>query len=211
MHAYLIIGSSEKGVADSVEKLLKKLKAFPYEFRLNKIDDARYLAKLTSLAIAEPSAYIIRDVHLATTEALNSFLKNLEEPQKDLYYILTAPSAVGLLPTIVSRCEVIKIRNSKTGSDFIVEIRNEDIEKFLNKTTGERLAYCDKIKDRGEAINFVQGIINYLHAVFVSALTNHTNLAANLETATASLNNLKANGNINLQLTNMSIRLIISH
>lgn len=201
MHAYLIIGNSKKEMADSIKKLLIKLKASPYEFRLNKIEDTRYLAKLTSLAIEKPTAYIIRDIHRATTEALNSFLKNLEEPQKDLYYILTAPSAVGLLPTIVSRCQITKITNDK------LQMTNGNINKFLQMHVGEKLAYCDKIKDRKEAINFIQEIVNYIHAILISTLTDHANCAMNLETATASLNNLEANGNVNLQLTNMSVKL----
>lgn len=210
MHAYLIIGSSEKGVskawpissvADNIEKLLKILKASPYEFLLNKIEDTRYLAKLTSLSINKPTAYIIKNIDQATTEALNSFLKNLEEPQENLYYILTADSLAKVLPTIISRCQIIKIQNSK------LKIQNENTERFLDITTGERLAYCDNIKSREEAKAFVIKIINHLHVLITSASENHSNLATNLETASSSLNNLEANGNVNLQLANMVVNL----
>lgn len=203
MHAFLIVGKDKNTIDIEIQKLLKKLKAFPYEFQIAKIDDARYLAKLTSLAIAKPTAYIIRDVHRATTEALNSFLKNLEEPQENLYYILTAASAGAVLPTIVSRCEVIKLKNLRTK-----EIMNDEIGRFLEMTVGEKLAYCDKIKDRGEAKKLVEALINFLHSRLLETNKNQVEIAKNLEISTKTLNNLEANGNVNLQLTNMSIKLI---
>lgn len=203
MHAYLIIGNNEKGIADGVNELLKKLKASPYEFRLNKIEDTRYLAKLTSLSINKPTAYIIKDIHRATPEALNSFLKNLEEPQDDLYYILTADSLAKVLPTITSRCEVIKLKNLRTK-----EIKNDEIGRFLGMTVGEKLAYCDKIKDREEAKAFVEETIVYLHQILIKSSENQGKIAQNLEVSTKTLNNLEANGNVNLQLTNMVINLV---
>ena len=202
MHAFLIVGSSEKGKADNVEVLLKILKASPYEFLLNKIEDTRYLAKLTSLSINKPTAYIIKNIHRATTEALNSFLKNLEEPQENLYYILTADSLAKVLPTIISRCQIIKMPNAK------YQMPNEGAKDFLEKTIGEKLAYCDTIKNREEAKVFVIKIINYLHALITSASKNHSNLAKNVQATSSSLINLEANGNVNLQLANMAINLV---
>lgn len=209
MHAFLIIGNSPacrtgrvQGIADSIEKLAKKLGAKILEFPLQKIEDARYLAKLTSLAIDKPTAYVIRDVHRATTEALNSFLKNLEEPQENLYYILTAASDRAVLPTIVSRCEIIKLKNLKTE-----EIKNDEIERFLGMTVGEKLAYCDRIKDRGEAKKLTEAIINFLHSSLLGTDKNQAEIAKNLEISTETLNNLEANGNVNLQLTNMSVKI----
>ena len=50
---------------------------------------------------------IIEDVHTMTTEAANSLLKTLEEPPDSNLLILTAESSRELLPTIVSRCQVV--------------------------------------------------------------------------------------------------------
>lgn len=46
----------------------------------------------------------------ASEEASNALLKTLEEPPPQVVLMLTARSAESLLPTIVSRCEVIKLR-----------------------------------------------------------------------------------------------------
>jgi DNA polymerase-3 subunit delta' len=46
----------------------------------------------------------------ATISAQNALLKTLEEPAPQVVLILTADSAESLLPTIVSRCEVLRLR-----------------------------------------------------------------------------------------------------
>ena len=53
---------------------------------------------------------IISDFYLATTEAANALLKTLEEPPAHAVLILTATDASLLLPTIVSRCQVLALR-----------------------------------------------------------------------------------------------------
>jgi len=50
---------------------------------------------------------ILEDVHTMRREAANSLLKTLEEPAPDNLIILTADLAGGLLPTILSRCQII--------------------------------------------------------------------------------------------------------
>ncbi|MDP3994883.1 MAG: hypothetical protein Q8P91_03555 [bacterium] len=203
MHAYLITGNNEEGIADRVEKLAKKLGAKIMEFPLKKIEDTRELGKFTALKLTEPTAININSIETATTEAQNSFLKNLEEPQENLYYILTAQSLIKVMPTITSRCEVVKLKNLRTE-----EIKNDGAGRFLEMTVGEKLAYCDNIKGREEAKVFVGKIINYFHELITLAPNNPLNLATNLETASSSLRNLEANGNVNLQLTYMIINLV---
>ncbi|MFC1576113.1 DNA polymerase III subunit delta' [Candidatus Omnitrophota bacterium] len=52
--------------------------------------------------------FIIDKAHAMTQEAQNSFLKTLEEPPNDTTFILVSRSEAALLPTIASRCHVIK-------------------------------------------------------------------------------------------------------
>jgi DNA polymerase III gamma/tau subunit len=203
MHAYLLIGQTTDNLQLTTENLAKKLKAKIMEFPLKKIDDVRALNSFTSLAVSQPTAILINSIEEATTEAMNAFLKNLEEPQDNLYYILTTSSLAAVLPTIVSRCEIIKLKNGRNE-----EIKNGDLEKFFNKSVGEKLAYTDKIKDRGEAINFVQELIFYLHNLLQKTKENYIEIAKNLRNLSRTLTYLKANGNVNLQLTRMIINLV---
>ncbi len=50
------------------------------------------------------------EFHDANDSAANALLKTLEEPASSVVLVLTARSAEALLPTIVSRCEVIPLR-----------------------------------------------------------------------------------------------------
>lgn len=53
--------------------------------------------------------FIIKNFDVSTEEAQNKLLKILEEPPKNVYFLLHAKSEDRVLPTIKSRCEKIKI------------------------------------------------------------------------------------------------------
>lgn len=52
--------------------------------------------------------YILVDADKMTTEAANSLLKVLEEPPPQVVIILIAESTVPMLPTVVSRCQLVR-------------------------------------------------------------------------------------------------------
>lgn len=74
------------------------------------IDDIRLLQKEIALKTYEGrfKAFIILEVNNITEEAANSLLKTLEEPPGFSLIILTATTLSGLLPTIISRCQIVK-------------------------------------------------------------------------------------------------------
>ena len=77
-----------------------------------KIDQVRELQHTLSLAPYEARyriAILLR-FEEAHASAANAMLKTLEEPPAQVVVILTAKSAESLLPTIVSRCEVLRLR-----------------------------------------------------------------------------------------------------
>jgi len=198
MHAYLIVGDSGQRIAYS-EKLAEKLGAKTLEFPLAKIADTRELRNITKLTFTEPTAIIIDHIDEATEEAANAFLKNLEEPQENISYILTANSLAAVLPTIVSRCEVIRVLSTK------YKVQSTDSENFMQMSIGNKLAFIDRIKDRKEAADFVQNLIEVLHFNLLNSAKNRLKRALGLEILIKTLNNLKSNGNVQLQLTNMVI------
>lgn len=75
---------------DMVRELLRSLALSPYE--------GRYRVAL-----------LLRTEE-ANANAQNALLKTLEEPNPQVVMVLTALSAENLLPTIVSRCEVLRLR-----------------------------------------------------------------------------------------------------
>jgi len=204
MHAYLLIGNSTEYIVQRVNELATKLHAKIMEFPLVKIDDVRSLNNLIRLSFNEPTLIVCKNIHEAGEEALNAFLKNLEEPQENIFFALTAPSIRKVLPTIVSRCQVIKITNDK------LQMTNfEEAEKFLRLTVGEKLNYIDKIKDRDVAIELAGSLVNFLHSQLHLGDVKYDVTVKNVEIAQKTLTNLRANGNISLQLTNLVVRMNI--
>ena len=76
-----------------------------------KIDQIRDLKKTLSYSSVEEGyrVVVLADIHqtMARKEVANSLLKTLEEPPAQTVFVLTAVEAAGILPTIVSRCQVI--------------------------------------------------------------------------------------------------------
>jgi DNA polymerase III subunit delta' len=90
---------AERGRARSAEKAIG-------------IDQVRALQREVALAPHEGGykVYIIMNAETLSLEAGNSLLKVLEEPPKSVVLILTAADANMLLPTIVSRCQVLRLQ-----------------------------------------------------------------------------------------------------
>ncbi|KKT66200.1 MAG: hypothetical protein UW61_C0030G0002 [Candidatus Curtissbacteria bacterium GW2011_GWC1_44_33] len=174
MHAFLIEGEGET-LEKEIAALVKNLKVKLFVYPVAKIEDVRSLNSFIRLELSTPTAILIRGVDEATDEALNAFLKNLEEPQANLYFILTAASHHRVLPTVVSRCQIVRtinVQTSLSGRKLATD--------FLKKSVGEKISFVEPIKDYGI-------------------------LARGLKAAQLTRERLKANGNVTLQLANMVI------
>ncbi|MBU0572272.1 hypothetical protein KKH23_01210 [Patescibacteria group bacterium] len=204
MHAYLLIGNNQQEVDSKIEKLINKLKVKLLEYPLIKIKDVRELGSFTRLSIDAPTGILIKDVNTASTEALNAFLKNLEEPQKNIFYILTASSVNNLPPTIISRCQIIKVRGKK---ELDSESRKE-VSAFEKKSKVGQLQKTSRIWNRQEAIFFVENYILHVHSLLLKTNNGYRSFAKNIRCANQALNSLNANGNVQLQLTNFVLGLV---
>lgn len=72
----------------------------------NGVDDIRDVRKSVAFppAVGKNKVYIIDEVHMLTKEALNAFLKTLEEPPNNIIFILATTEPQKLPQTILSRC-----------------------------------------------------------------------------------------------------------
>lgn len=199
MHAYLICGGSEKTREEKTAGLIKKLKAERLEFEIRKIAQVRNLKNITKLTLPKETAVVINGIDEATEEAQNALLKSLEEPQEKLIFILTCKGEEGVLSTIVSRCEVIKLKPEVAISK---EARKE-FDKFWKLSTARKLVEITKINKREEAIEFAERLISGGWA----RMREDETVGFGVEKMLKGLNNLKANGNVQLQLTAMVIDL----
>jgi DNA polymerase-3 subunit delta' len=113
-----------------------------------KIDQMRALRREAALSPLEGrwKVYIIRQMEQATAEAANCLLKTLEEPPPHVVLILTASETEVLLPTIVSRCQVLNLRPlaTKTVQEALHERWGVDVERaqLLARLSGGRLGWA---------------------------------------------------------------------
>lgn len=87
---YEIDAASNRGI-DDVRELREAVYTLPYE--------------------SEKKVYIIDEVHMLTKEAFNALLKTLEEPPLHVVFILATTEEEKLLDTILSRCQVFRMRS----------------------------------------------------------------------------------------------------
>jgi DNA polymerase III delta prime subunit len=204
MHAFLIAGRDQELVQTEVQKLIKKLGAKEFNFAVQKIADIRALEKFTRLKMLEKTAVVIESFENVTEEAQNAFLKALEEPQENLFYILTAVNSDLLLPTIISRCQTLEIPNSQAQ---IPKEEEEKIKEFLEIPVGEKLKTTANIKSREEAVALMNGVMLIARRKLLAG----ESVVQLIEAAKQTLRSLKANGNVQLQLTNFVVNSDKSH
>jgi len=135
-HALLFSGEAQLGkktiALHFISQLFKENPLFHPDFILItpikkqiQIDQIRELSWRLSLKPmkAPLKAAIIDKAHSMTKEAQNCFLKTLEEPKGNTLLILITEHPNFLLPTIISRCEMIKF----------YPVGKEEIRKFLKE------------------------------------------------------------------------------
>lgn len=88
---------------------------------------------------------IITKAHRLNNSSANAILKALEEPPRDTIFILCTINLYTLLPTIVSRCEVIKfppLKNDKIAKILNIDINNPLLE-YSQGSVNKTLFYID--------------------------------------------------------------------
>lgn len=100
------------------------------------VEEARRVTEYASLAPLGGRKYIAVCFASATVEAQTALLKTVEEGTGRSVFLFAAPTGTPLLPTLVSRCVVLK---PKAGSKTL-----EAAEEFLALGYTERLALAEK-------------------------------------------------------------------
>jgi DNA polymerase-3 subunit delta' len=62
-------------------------------------------------SLSDARVFVVRDADTMSLEAANSFLKTLEEPPGDCFFILIAASLRRLPETVLSRCWIVRFSN----------------------------------------------------------------------------------------------------
>lgn len=98
--------------------------------------------------------FIIREIERATLPAANALLKTLEEPPPQVILLLTSARRDQVLPTIISRCQVIALRPLPIGQvQSALETRWEvptDRAALLARLSAGRLGWAVVAQTDGE-------------------------------------------------------------
>lgn len=112
-----------------------------------KVEDARnLLEKVHFMPVAgKYKVYIIDEVHMLTTEAFNTLLKTLEEPPKNLVFILATTESHKVLTTIISRCQRFDFKrvNQALISQTLKEIAQKENIKINDKAVSVISRRCN--------------------------------------------------------------------
>lgn len=162
----------------------------PYDSKLG-VEQAKEIRGHLSFKPFQSSGrgVVLEDASNLTPEAQNALLKTLEELPENALFIMGASSEHNFLPTVLSRCEIIRLdlpNNPLSTSD--VEHFEKEIERLLKSDIPERFEYIEKLKDKEE---FLQALVQYFH----QKLPTHQDFAAELlqaENWTAHNVNLRA-------------------
>jgi len=192
MISQLLISDNEKAIDEYLkDKVLKKEDLFFEIVPENKqysISQIREIIKNVNISNPARRIYLLKDFHLSSLEAQNSFLKILEEPPPRVLFILTTDNANNLIPTIVSRTKIINL--SKKSDKKIASL----IKNLLEKIVGGEKQF--RIVNREEAVNLLEKIIIYFKERLL-----FDNKAAVILKKTLKLKYLLEQNNLNPQLT----------
>lgn len=164
--AYLFSGSSGTGKTTVARILANMLKAEIIEIdgasnnSVNDIRDIREQCKYKSIR-ADCKVYIIDEAHMLSKGAFNALLKTLEEPPKEVYFILATTEPFKFPDTILSRCQ--KFQFNRISTSKIYERLKHICEQEHKQFPEEVLKYIAKISQGGmrKAIMILDTCINY--------------------------------------------------
>lgn len=160
----LIVGGTQKERKEKAKSFFPKPTPHPdflyltpeISIGIDQIRRVKHFVGLRPYSEIYKVAYIEEAQNL-TIEAQNAFLKTLEEPPERTIVILTAPSIDSLLPTIVSRCQILSLKR------IILEEKNDDDKKFIefilliSKSIADTFSYASSFfRERNSAKKWLE-------------------------------------------------------
>ncbi len=119
--------------------------------------------------------YILEEIENSSKEAMNSLLKMLEEPQKDVYAIFTTKNLNLVLPTIISRCQVLNLRpdNKSALIRKYLDDKFSEEDAYILSTIFNQVVYPDNYQEiKTEAMNFIDDLYLKTDNLIINAQIN---------------------------------------
>lgn len=120
------------------------------------MDDVKDLLDKLNVTPAENEfkIFILNSIDEASPMVQNKLLKSIEEPPKFVKFVLTCSSKHKVLPTIVSRCEVIHVSNFSLGEmQSLTENLPMEYKQVINEFSEGNLSLFEKLKEDNSFID----------------------------------------------------------
>ena len=201
-HGIIIDGGNEIGRSTYINNIFQRDKTSYIELTTDKasisVESTREL--INSLALVAPISRVIwiHEADLLTVAAQNTLLKKLEEPPANTTFILSLRNYRKLLPTIISRCQLIHL--SQEDENVSTETLQE-VKSLMNQSIGARLDFLTKLgKDRESIILWLDNLLISLATTLhnTSSEKGRVILSSITELALNARDRLTKNGNITL-------------
>lgn len=124
-------------IASEIESAAEKLENELQGFRVVKFVEENFKIEHTKLVTAEAyiseadTKYIIIAAREFTDVAQNALLKLLEEPPKNIEFIIISPTKSNLLPTVRSRLPIVKTEHHNTNIALDLQLSKLDYKKVF--------------------------------------------------------------------------------
>lgn len=165
--ASIIVGDREQIIAELKQSLPPS--TFYFEFVNFGIEESRLFKERGARRLGEGERqFWVLTLAAITLEAQNALLKTLEEPALGHHFVFAVSAVTDLLPTLLSRCEIINFEHHLGDSPPPFK----DIKKFLSADIEDRLSFIQKLLKEHEgfpalarqaALKLVNGMEEVLH------------------------------------------------
>lgn len=158
----------------------------------------------TKPVVGEWKIVLIEEAEYLTEEAQNALLKTLEEPPEKAVIILSAANPDNLLPTVISRCQMIELAE-KTQVALTEEEAGEQIRemgKIGEMDLGEKFRLAQKVaSERQAAVAWIDKTLAAIHRVLTTR--QRPPLWKKVRRLLKAKEYLKANTNVRLTIENL--------
>ncbi len=126
------------------------------------IDDIKNLIKETKIFNPQKRIYFLENFNLSSIPAQNSFLKLLEEPPSNVQFILSSDNKNSLLPTIVSRTKIIKLKKTSSESNMNSLFVGPHMDNLIKDGSSSKIPFLQfKITDSDSANKILLELVVY--------------------------------------------------
>lgn len=161
--------------------------------------------------------YWIKDIEKMTEQAANSLLKFLEEPEDDIIAILSCKNISVVLPTIISRCQQIKLvghsnNTESSQNEELIKFVGEYVKRYSNKPHLANIYLLEKLKTKEDVVEFFKHLnIEINNSYTENNLHDVLNISKVQEKVLLALTDLNSNVNATLVLEKFLFTILLDN